>query len=66
MVKRGWFVDDTLQQTVQGEELANHGGGCGLGWKELPAEYNFTVPGLVSSVPFHGSSPKVLAFFNHL
>eukprot|EP00913_Durusdinium_trenchii_P008482 g7965.t1 len=25
------------------EELANHGGGCGLGWKELPAEYNFTV-----------------------
>ncbi|CAK9061396.1 UDP-glucuronate:xylan alpha-glucuronosyltransferase 2 (UDP-GlcA:xylan glucuronyltransferase 2) (Glycogenin-like protein 2) (Plant glycogenin-like starch initiation protein 3) (Protein GLUCURONIC ACID SUBSTITUTION OF XYLAN 2) (AtGUX2) [Durusdinium trenchii] len=26
-----------------GEELANHGGGCGLGWKELPAEYNFTV-----------------------
>lgn len=26
-----------------GEELANHGGGCGLGWQELPAEYNFTV-----------------------
>ena len=27
-----------------GEELADHGGGCGLGWYELKPEYNFTVP----------------------
>lgn len=26
-----------------GEELTDHGGGCGLGWQELPPEYNFTV-----------------------
>ncbi|CAJ1376402.1 unnamed protein product [Effrenium voratum] len=26
-----------------GEELSEYGGGCNLGWRELPAEFNFTV-----------------------
>lgn len=40
-----------------GEELADHGGGCGLGWHELKPEYNFTVRYCKRPL-FDGLSPK--------
>eukprot|EP00435_Cladocopium_sp_Y103_P070926 s436_g36.t1 len=40
-----------------GEELADHGGGCGLGWHELKPEYNFTVRYCKRPL-FEGLSPK--------